>query len=95
MRMNKIRRPKVIAYRNRYDIMMKILEHVDIGVDKGKLMKTAEIAPELFEAYLKLLMEKKLLKVAEVKESLGEIFKVTDKGMDFMFHYRIMQDLTK
>ena len=93
--MFKIRKPKVIAYRNRYDIMMKILENVGVGIDRGRLLKITDTSPELSEAYLKLLVKKGLLKVTDVKEGLGEILKVTDKGADFMHHYRIIQDLTK
>jgi len=95
MNMKSLKKPKVIAYRNRYDIMAKILETVGSGLDKGRLIKSTNTPPELSEAYVELLMKKGLLKVADIRADLGEILKVTDKGVSFLTHYKIIQDLTK
>jgi predicted transcriptional regulator len=69
----------MVRYRNRLDIIADVLEVAKSGARKTKIMYGANLSYTLLTRYLK-----DVLDLGLVKGEDGNIFKLTEKGSDFL-----------
>jgi predicted transcriptional regulator len=69
----------MVRYRNRLDIIADVLEVTKGGARKTQIMYGANLSYTLLTRYLKNVMDMGL-----VKREDGSIFKLTEKGSDFL-----------
>ncbi|MDQ3903492.1 MAG: winged helix-turn-helix domain-containing protein [Thermoproteota archaeon] len=81
-----------MKYRNRIDIMSKILEVANGGdATKTKIMYSVFLNYSQLKEYLAVLLESDLL----IYDSLMHTFKTTEKGLRFLYTYNQVDHMIK
>jgi predicted transcriptional regulator len=84
------------SHRGRLDIIADILDASFGGVKKTYLMYRCNLSFKQLKYYLNFLLNKRLLHVvAENKGSNPGLFKITDKGKEFLKAYKGLKGLMK
>ena len=69
-----------MKYRNRYEIIISILESAKIGITKTKIMYNAFLSYAQMKGYLEYLQEYTLL----IFEEETQLYRTTKKGLGFL-----------
>lgn len=88
---------KVVPPRGRIDIMATILDEVRLsaeGLRKTRLMYRCNLSFKQLKVYLKLLEDKKFLRVASANGGNGDVkvYRITEEGKSFLTTYNQLRD---
>lgn len=82
------------GHRDSLDIVADILKASLGGAKKTQLMYHCNLSFRQLESYLKLLLEKNLLRYTVIEKSRSSIlFETTDKGQEFLRSYKFLKSL--
>lgn len=82
--------------RSQWDIMAKVLRVAKSPESKTHIMYGANLSFRQLESYLKLLLDRGLLRVSEEKHSkAAKLFVTTDDGVTFLKAYRRLEEIVK
>ena len=82
------------GHRDSLDIVADILKASLGGAKKTQLMYRCNLSFRQLESYLKLLLDKRLLRQNIVKESkFSTLFETTEKGREFLRNYKVLKAL--
>lgn len=79
--------------RDKLYIVAEILEIVRDGVLKTQIMYRANLSFTQLNEYLKFMLKNELIEKIQVNEK--EVYKATEKGLDFLQRYREITELLK
>lgn len=83
-----------LLHRSRVDIIANILRVSDGGAKKTHIMYRCNLSFRQLHAYLNLLVDRKLLRKVEQKESSRqELYETTSKGKAFLQAYKSIKTL--
>ncbi|MBA7490721.1 hypothetical protein ES702_01264 [subsurface metagenome] len=78
--------------RARLEVIKDILDTIQNKgyIGSTKLLYSSNLSPQMFKGYLNELLEKEFIKL-EIDKRLHKRFSLTDKGLDFLEKYQILE----
>jgi predicted transcriptional regulator len=82
-----------MSYRDKIDIMSRILEAANGGGTKIRIMYKALLSYKQMKEYANFMAEKGLLEYDSKQE--GQVFRTTEKGLQFLDYYNRIRDIIR